>query len=54
MVQHNNLFKDFIEYFENQWIGKVKDHQGWTVNKVKWNVYPQAKEGLMKTTCSVE
>ena len=54
MVQHNNLFKGFIEYFENQWIGKVKDRQGWTVNKVKWNVHPQDKEELMKTTCSVE
>ena len=54
MVEHNNVFKDFIEYFENQWIGKVKDRRGWTINKVSWNVYQQAKDGLMKTTCSVE
>ena len=56
IILHQATFAPFIEYFETQWIGVFQGVR--QIRKggdsISWNCFKQVKDGLLKTTSSLE
>ena len=54
-VEHKEIWKLFLENYEAQWIGTMKNsRRGDRYNKTIWNQYRYLRENSMKTTSSLE
>ncbi|KAJ9050255.1 hypothetical protein DSO57_1016230 [Entomophthora muscae] len=56
ILANQAAFAPFIEYFETQWVGIFQGahHIRKGSDSITWNCYKQVKDGLIKTTSSLE
>ncbi|KAJ9080769.1 hypothetical protein DSO57_1021570 [Entomophthora muscae] len=56
IIANQAAFSPFIEYFETQWVGIFQGarHIRKGSDSITWNCFKQVKDGLIKTTSSLE